>query len=87
MGMGMPMGPDISGINSKATQTLIGGIVGIFCCLGWIFALVNGNKVKSESAAAGIPEPSNNKIGLILAYVGIAISVLGLILNFTVLRK
>jgi hypothetical protein len=84
MGMGMPMGADVAGINSRATQTLIGGIVGLLCCLGWIFALVNGNKVKGEAAAAGIAEPSNNKIGRILGYVGIGLTVLGVILRIAV---
>ncbi len=84
MGMGMPMGGDMAGINSRATQTLIGGIVGIFCCFGWIFALINGNKVKAEAAAAGMAEPSNNKIGRILGIIGLVLTVLGVVVQLAV---
>jgi hypothetical protein len=82
MGMGMPMGGDMAGMNKQATQTLIASIVGLVCCfIGSIFAIINGNKVKAQAAAAGVEEPSNNKIGRIIAIVALVLWVLGFIVQ------
>ncbi len=85
MGMGMP-GIDMAGMNKKATTNLILAIVGLLCCfIASIVGLVQATSLKKEAAAAGVEEPSNNKIARIIAIVAIVLWVLGLILQFAVL--
>jgi hypothetical protein len=75
----MPTQGPIPG-NSKATTSLVLGIIGILCCgLLGIVAIVTGKQATAEAAAAGLPQPSNAKAGIILGWVSIALTVVGIL--------
>lgn len=66
--------------SSKATTSLVTGIIGILCCgLLGIVALVTGKQATTEAAAAGYPQPGNAKAGIILGWIGIGLMIVGLI--------
>lgn len=72
----IPPTPHIPG-NSKATTSLVTGIVGLLCCgLLGIVAVITGKQATAEAAAAGLPQPSNAKAGIILGWVSIGLMVL-----------
>ena len=76
---GMPAQGPVPG-NSKATTSLITGILGILCCgLLGIVAVVTGKQAVAEAAVAGYPEPSNAKAGIILGWVAIGLMGVGLL--------
>ena len=66
--------------NSKATTSLVTGIIGILCCgLLGIVAVVTGKQATTEAATAGYPQPGNAKAGIILGWIGIGLMTLGLV--------
>jgi hypothetical protein len=74
---GMPSPTVVPG-SSKATTSLVTGIIGLFCCgivLGPI-AIITGKQASAEAAAAGLPQPGNAKAGIILGWIAIALMVL-----------
>jgi hypothetical protein len=76
---GMP--PQAIPGNSKATTSLVLGIIGLFCCgivLGPI-AIVTGKQATAEAALAGFPQPGNAKAGIILGWVAIGLMGVGLL--------
>jgi hypothetical protein len=76
---GAPASPVMPG-SSKATTSLVTGIIGILCCqLLGIVAIITGKQATAEAAAAGFPPPSNAKAGVILGWIALALMVLGLV--------
>jgi len=66
--------------SSKATTSLVTGIIGILCCgLLGIVALVTGKQATTEAAAAGYPQPGNAKAGIILGWIGIGLMIVGVV--------
>ncbi|HUQ00156.1 MAG TPA: DUF4190 domain-containing protein [Aeromicrobium sp.] len=76
---GMPAPGPMPG-SSKATTSLVTGIIGILCCqiLG-IVAIITGKQATAEAAAAGFPPPSNAKTGVILGWIALALMAVGLV--------
>ncbi len=83
---GVPYGPGPYPVmaqtsNSKATASLILGIVGLFICpiVCSVLAIVLGSSAKSEIAASGGWQmgESNAKAGIILGWIGLAIGIIG----------
>ena len=76
-GMPVPTAPPGS---SKATTSLVTGIIGILCCgLLGIVALVTGKQASAEAAAAGYPQPGNAKAGIILGWIAIGLMIVGIV--------
>jgi hypothetical protein len=76
MGLGPPSRyVDMAGLERRGVYTLVGAIVGLFCCIGWIYALINGYKVKGEAAAGWVDEPMTNKVGRILAIIAMVLTI------------
>lgn len=76
---GMPV-PAVAPGSSKATTSLVTGIIGILCCgLLGIVALITGKQATAEAAAAGYPQPGNAKAGIILGWIGIGLMIVGAI--------
>ena len=68
--------------DSRATWSLICGILGILCCAGFaVAAIVLGNNVKRDYGDAA---PSNANIGVILGWVGVALWVLALAVSLII---
>ncbi|MFL6090796.1 MAG: DUF4190 domain-containing protein [Aeromicrobium sp.] len=66
--------------SSKATTSLVTGIIGILCCgLLGIVAVITGKQATAEAAAAGYPPPSNAKTGIILGWIAIGLMCVGLV--------
>jgi hypothetical protein len=66
--------------SKNATVSLVTGIIGLLCCvLLGIVAIVTGKQATAEAAAAGLPQPSNAKAGIILGWVSIALTVVGIL--------
>lgn len=66
--------------SQQATVSLVTGIIGLLCCvLLGIVAIVTGKKATAEAAAAGLPQPGNAKAGIILGWVSIALTVVGIL--------
>ncbi len=66
--------------SSKATTSLVTGIIGILCCgLLGIVALVTGKQATAEAAAAGYPQPGNAKAGIILGWIAIGLMIVGVV--------
>jgi len=66
---------------SKATTSLVTGIIGLFCCgivLGPI-AIITGKQATAEAAAAGFPQPGNAKAGIILGWIAIGLMVFAIV--------
>jgi hypothetical protein len=64
--------------SSKATTSLVTGIIGILCCgLLGIVAIVTGKQATAEAVVAGYPQPSNAKAGIILGWIAIALMAIG----------
>jgi hypothetical protein len=75
----MPVPTALPG-SSKATTSLVTGIIGILCCgLLGIVALVTGKQATAEAAAAGYPQPGNAKAGIILGWIAIGLMVVGVV--------
>lgn len=76
---GAPVPGPIPG-NSKATTSLVTGIMGILCCgLLGIVAVITGKQATAEAAVAGYPEPGNAKAGVILGWIAIALMCVGFV--------
>lgn len=74
---GAPTAPPGS---SKATTSLVTGIIGILCCgLLGIVAIVTGKQATTEAAAVGYPQPGNAKAGIILGWIAIGLMIVGLV--------
>jgi hypothetical protein len=71
----LPRHANMADLERRGVYTLVGGIIGLFCCIGWIYALISGYKVKGEAYRAGVEEPMTNKVGRILAIISVVISV------------
>jgi hypothetical protein len=73
--------------NQKALWSMILGILSLVCCglLAGIPALILGNTAQKEIAAAGGAQSGEGmaKAGVILGWISIALSVLGLIFALT----
>jgi hypothetical protein len=68
--------------DSRATWSLICGILGIVCCAGLaVAAIVLGNNVKRDYGDAA---PSTANIGVILGWVGVALWVLALAVSLII---
>jgi len=66
--------------SKNATVSLVTGIIGLLCCvLLGIVAIVTGKQATAEAAAAGLPQPGNAKAGIILGWVSIALTVVGIL--------
>jgi len=66
--------------SKQATVSLVTGIIGLLCCvLLGIVAIVTGKQATAEAAAAGLPQPGNAKAGIILGWVSIALTVVGIL--------
>jgi hypothetical protein len=66
--------------NSKATTSLVTGIIGILCCgLLGIVAIITGKQATAEAVASGYPQPSNAKAGIILGWIGVALMTIGML--------
>lgn len=70
--------------NSKATASLVLGIIGLFVCpiVCSVIAIILGYSAKNEIAASGGRETgeSNANAGIILGWVGIVLYVIGIII-------
>ncbi|MBC7247550.1 MAG: DUF4190 domain-containing protein [Actinobacteria bacterium] len=70
--------------NSKATASLVLGIVGLFVCplICSAIALILGSQAKKEIAASGgmMSGESSATAGIILGWVGIGLSLIGIII-------
>jgi len=76
---GLPA-PTVLPGSSKATTSLVTGIIGILCCgLLGIVAVVTGKQATAEAAAAGFPQPGNAKAGVILGWIGIGLMSVGIL--------
>lgn len=66
--------------SSKATTSLVLGILGILCCgpLG-IVAIVLGKQSTAEAAAAGAPQSGNAKAGIILGWISVALMAVAIV--------
>ena len=74
---GAPAAPPGS---SKATTSLVTGIIGILCCgLLGIVAIVTGKQATAEAAVVGYPQPGNAKAGIILGWIAIGLMIVGLL--------
>ncbi|HKY57711.1 MAG TPA: DUF4190 domain-containing protein [Aeromicrobium sp.] len=66
--------------SSKATTSLVTGIIGILCCgLLGIVAVITGKQSTAEAAVAGFPQSANAKAGIILGWIGIGLMTLGIL--------
>lgn len=75
-----PPAPAVVPGNSKATTSLVTGIIGLLCCgLLGIVAIVTGKQATTEAAVAGYPQPGNAKAGIILGWIAIALMILGIL--------
>jgi hypothetical protein len=67
--------------NSKATASLVLGIVGLFVCpiVCSVLAIIFGSTAKNEIAASGGWQTgeSNARAGIILGWIGLALAILG----------
>jgi len=76
---GVPM-PGVVPGSKQATVSLVTGIIGLLCCvLLGIVAIVTGKQATAEAAAAGLPQPGNAKAGIILGWVSIGLTVVGIL--------
>ena len=74
---GAPASPPGS---SKATTSLVTGIIGILCCgLLGIVAIVTGKQATAEAAAVGYAQPGNAKAGIVLGWIAIGLMIVGLL--------
>jgi hypothetical protein len=72
---GMPPQGIVPG-SSKATTSLVTGIIGLLCCgLLGIVAVITGKQATAEAAAAGFPQSGNAKAGIILGWIAIGLMV------------
>jgi hypothetical protein len=73
--------------NQKALWSMILGILSLVCCglLAGIPALILGNSAQKEIAASGGAQSGEGmaKAGVILGWISIALSILGLIFAIT----
>ena len=73
--------------NQKALWSMILGILSLVCCglLAGIPALILGNSAQKEIAASGGAQSGEGmaKAGIILGWISIALSILGLIFAIT----
>jgi len=73
--------------NQKAMWSMILGILSLVCCglLAGIPALILGNSAQKEIAASGGAQSGEGmaKAGVILGWISIALSILGLIFAIT----
>lgn len=67
----------------RATTILVLGIIGLFCGIASIVALIMGLKARTEIDGSGGSITGRSKVqaGVILGYVGIGLWVLGLVLR------
>ena len=73
-----------SEISSKATTSLVTGILGIFCCaLLGIWAIIAGNQAQALIAQTGMGQQHATKanIGKILGIVALVLWAIGLVLR------
>ncbi len=68
-------------LERRGVHTLVGAIIGLFCCIGWIYALINGYKVKGEAEAGRVDEPMTNKVGRILAIIALVLTILSVLIT------
>ena len=73
--------------NQKALWSMILGILSLICCgvVVGIVAIVLGNSAKNEIAASGGMQTGEGmaKAGVILGWIGVALTILGVILFVT----
>lgn len=81
-GFGQPMyGGVPAGNNSKATTSLILGIVSLLCCqLAGIAAVIVGRRAKNEIRSSGQQGDGLATAGIILGWISIALTVLSILL-------
>jgi ABC-type Fe3+ transport system permease subunit len=82
---GTGMNPAVEGeISSKATTSLITGILSLFCCqLLGIWAIISANQAQAliNQTGVGQQHASKAQIGKILGIIGLVLMVLGIILQ------
>ena len=71
-------------MNKKATWSLVGGILSITLCgvIVGIAAIITGKQAQAEIAASGGAQGGENraKWGIILGWISVALSLLGLVI-------